>query len=70
MELIIGSTLRFLTPNAIKIISDTAIVINAIACVLVLAFYAFTTTEFGGTPGQLLLRMHIKDKNTLEKKSL
>lgn len=63
----IGCTLGSLTPNAVKIISDNATILNVTALILALAFYAFTIIEFGGTPGQLLLRMHIKDKNTLEK---
>ncbi len=65
--LVIGSILRSLTPNAVKIILDNATIINAITLILALAFYAFTIIEFGGTPGQLLLRMRIKDKNILEK---
>ncbi|QOD38598.1 RDD family protein [Candidatus Wolbachia massiliensis] len=65
--LIIGGILRSLTPNAVKIILDNATTINVISLILVLAFYAFTIIEFGGTPGQLLLRMRIKDKNTTEK---
>ncbi|WP_341810963.1 RDD family protein [Wolbachia endosymbiont (group B) of Chesias legatella] len=66
----VGCTLGSLTPNAVKIISDNATILNVTALILALAFYAFTIIEFGGTPGQLLLRMHIKDKNTLEKITL
>ncbi|WP_218916632.1 hypothetical protein [Wolbachia endosymbiont of Wuchereria bancrofti] len=42
-------------------------IIQVIEVILELTFYVFTIIEFGGTPGQLLLRMRVKDENTLEK---
>ncbi|WP_264685579.1 MULTISPECIES: RDD family protein [unclassified Wolbachia] len=65
---IIGFTLAYsLSLNVTEMILDKAVAIQVIGLILELIFYAFTIIEFGGTPGQLLLRMHIKDKNTLEK---
>ncbi|QIT35971.1 hypothetical protein [Wolbachia endosymbiont of Brugia pahangi] len=50
-------------------ILDKAVIIQVIGVILELTFYVFTIIEFGGTPEQLLLRMRVKDENTLEKYS-
>lgn len=49
---------------------DKAATIQVIGLILELTFYVFTIIEFSDTPGQLLLHVHVKDKNTLEKITL
>ncbi|MDE5061578.1 MULTISPECIES: RDD family protein [Wolbachia] len=68
---IIGFTLAYsLSLNVTEMILDKAVTIQVIGLILELIFYVFTIIEFGGTPGQLLLRMRVKDENTLEKITL
>ncbi|UIP93267.1 RDD family protein [Wolbachia endosymbiont of Anopheles demeilloni] len=68
---IIGFTLAYsLSLNVTEMILDKAVATQVIGLILEVIFYVFTIIEFGGTPGQLLLRMRVKDENTLEKITL
>lgn len=44
----------------------TIIIIITFLIALFIIFNVFMIVRFGGTPGQLLLKMRVKDKNTLE----
>jgi uncharacterized RDD family membrane protein YckC len=62
--------------NPSEVINDdiyetvTNIVGFVIGVVIALVFQAFILVKFGGTPGQLLLGMRVKDKNTLQNVTL
>ncbi|MDG7055500.1 MAG: RDD family protein [Wolbachia endosymbiont of Menacanthus eurysternus] len=65
---IIGFTLTsFLSFDITEMTLGKVMIVQVIAFILELAFYTLMIIEFSGTPGQLLLRMRVKDKNTLKK---
>lgn len=66
---IVGSFSDLLAHIMVIIMAITAIAF-ALFLVIPFIFHIFMLVKFGGTPGQLLFSMRVKDKDTLEKITL